>query len=219
MPVCEVDMSSEVEGSVCVPAVKVSVSLLSRCRYSGLAGRTSHELEGHGHALLIVRHVCGISRGVDWSGVGGGVAAGWSACWSSMRSRWLSQGRRRRRRKPGGTCRIRFALSGELRLQQARTGACYTIEPNPQTLSPHNSTHNVVHSCLQHAQAARHARIPRPAAREGPAPPGLSQDEDARSRKSSENCLPVLYTNIFAERGTLRLVPTATTKPYHPGRH
>jgi hypothetical protein len=143
MPVCQVYMGSAVEGGVCVPAVRVSVSLLSRCRYSGLAGRTSHELEGHGHALLIVRHVCGISRGVDWSGVGGGVAAGWSACWSSMRSRWLSQGRRRRRRKPGGTCRIRFALSGELRLQQARTGACYTIEPNPQTLSPHNSTHTM----------------------------------------------------------------------------
>jgi len=47
-----------------VPAGKLSVSLLSSCCGSGLVGRTSHELEGHGHALLIVRHVCGISRGV-----------------------------------------------------------------------------------------------------------------------------------------------------------
>lgn len=63
-----------------VPAAKLSVSLLSSCRGNGLVGRTSHELEGHGHALLIVRHVCGISRGVvglsgggGESGVGGGM--------------------------------------------------------------------------------------------------------------------------------------------------
>jgi hypothetical protein len=95
---------------------------------------------------------------------------------------------------------------------KSRTGAGYTIDLNPQTLSTDNSTHNVVHSCLQHAQAARHARIPRSAAREGPAPPGLSQDEDARSRKCSENCLLVLYTDTFAERGALRLVISSTAK-------
>jgi hypothetical protein len=116
MPVCQVYMGSVVEGGVCVPAVRVSVSLLSRCRYSGLAGRTSHELEGHGHALLIVRHVCGISRGVDWSGVGGGVAAGWSACWS-MRPRALKVV------DDEGGSRVHVphasqaSLSGELRLQ------------------------------------------------------------------------------------------------------
>ena len=55
-----------------VPAGKLSVSLLSSCRGSGLVGRTSHELEGHGHALLIVRHVCGIFRGVVGLGGGGG---------------------------------------------------------------------------------------------------------------------------------------------------
>lgn len=49
-----------------VPAGKLSVSLLSSWRGSGLVGRTSHELEGHGHALLIVRHVCGISWGGCW---------------------------------------------------------------------------------------------------------------------------------------------------------
>jgi hypothetical protein len=41
---------------------------LSGCR--GLVSRTSHELEGHGHALLVVRHICGISRGVRLGGVG-----------------------------------------------------------------------------------------------------------------------------------------------------
>ena len=55
-----------------VPAGKLSVSLLSSWRGSGLVGRTSHELEGHGHALLIVRHVCGILRGVVGLGGGGG---------------------------------------------------------------------------------------------------------------------------------------------------
>ena len=65
-----------------VPAGKLSVSLLSSWRGSGLVGRTSHELEGHGHALLIVRHVCGIFWGVGGlSGGGGeGVVGGGLVC-------------------------------------------------------------------------------------------------------------------------------------------
>jgi hypothetical protein len=174
-----------VEG-VGVPAGKVSVSLLSSYRGSGLVGRTSHELEGHGHALLIVRHVCGISRGVlgwavavvrvEWRGGGLVCLLAW-VC---------DRGRRRRRkpprRKPLRTCQAKLPFAGDLRLQQSRTGACYTIDPSDLSYaSPLHSTHNAVHSCLQHAQAARHARLPPPAAREGPAPPGLSQDEVARS--------------------------------------
>ena len=170
-----------------VPAGKLSVSLLSSWRGSGLVGRTSHELEGHGHALLIVRHVCGISRGVlGWAVAVVRVewAAGWSAC-LSMRSG--ARGRRRRRkpprRKPLRTCQAKLPFAGDLRLQQSTTGACYTIDlPDLSYASPLHSTHNAVHSCLQHAQAARHACFPPPAAREGPAPPGLSQDEVARSR-------------------------------------
>lgn len=63
MPFQHIRRIEAVEG-VGVPAGKMLVSLLSSCHRSGLVGRTSHELEGHGHALLIVRHVCGISRGV-----------------------------------------------------------------------------------------------------------------------------------------------------------
>lgn len=155
-------------------------------------GRTSHELEGHGHALLIVRHVCGISRGVCWSGgggAGGGVAAGWSACWS-MRS--ISRGRRRRRkpprRKPLRTCQAKLR-AGELRLQQSRRAHAIPLKPQISS-PPFHSTHNAVHPCLQHAQAARHARLPPPAAREGPAPPVLSQDEVSRSCMYAENSLP-----------------------------
>ena len=67
MPIRSVRRVEAIKGGVDVdvPAGKLSVSLLSSWRGSGLVGRTSHELEGHGHALLIVRHVCGISRG-DW---------------------------------------------------------------------------------------------------------------------------------------------------------
>lgn len=61
-----------------VPAGRKLVSLLSSCHRSGLVGRTSHELEGHGHALLIVRHVCGISRGVLVWAVAV-VRVGWAA--------------------------------------------------------------------------------------------------------------------------------------------
>jgi hypothetical protein len=49
---------------------RMSVSSLGLLVALSVAGswigweRTSHELEGHGHALLVVRHVCGISRGV-----------------------------------------------------------------------------------------------------------------------------------------------------------
>jgi hypothetical protein len=45
----------------------------------------------------------------------------------------------------------------------------------------HSPTQNAVHPCLQHAQAARRARLPRPAAREGPASAVLAQDEVSRS--------------------------------------
>ena len=120
-----------------VPAGKLSVSLLLGWRGSGLVGRTSHELEGHGHALLIVRHVCGISRGVlswavavvrvEWRGGGLVCLLAW-VC---------DRGRRRRRkpprRKPLRTCQAKLGirwLAGDLRLQQSRTGACYTIDPS-----------------------------------------------------------------------------------------
>jgi hypothetical protein len=76
MPVQFIRRIEVVEGGVGVPAGKVSVSLLSSCRGNGLMGRTSHELEGHGHALLVVRHVCGISRGVRL----GGVLVDWRSC-------------------------------------------------------------------------------------------------------------------------------------------
>jgi hypothetical protein len=56
-----------------------------------------------------------------------------------------------------------------------RQGQAHTIPLIlQQTLSPLHSIHNAVHPCFQHAQAARYARLPRPAAREGSAPPGLS---------------------------------------------
>lgn len=76
MPVRRVQKSAAAGGGVGVPAGKLSVSLLSSCRGSGLVGRTSHELEGHGHALLIVRHVCGIS-----GGYAGAAAAVWVVEW------------------------------------------------------------------------------------------------------------------------------------------
>jgi hypothetical protein len=58
----------------------VSVSSFSQA-VAGSVVRTSHELEGHGHALLVVRHICGISRGVRLGGVGelAGLAV---LCWA-----------------------------------------------------------------------------------------------------------------------------------------
>ena len=58
--------------SVCL---SLSLSLSLSTRRAHLL-RTSHELEGHGHALLVVRHVCGISRGVRL----GGVLVDWRSC-------------------------------------------------------------------------------------------------------------------------------------------
>lgn len=79
-----------------------------------------------------------------------------------------------------------------------RAGQAHAIPLIPQTSStPPHSTHNAVHSCLQHAQAARHACFPPPAAREGPAPPGLSQDEVARSRMYTCTDTACLYTMLM----------------------
>lgn len=60
-------MRTGCEGAVSISAM--SKLLLSRKRASGTKIRTSHELEGHGDALLIVRHFGGISRELVWSGV------------------------------------------------------------------------------------------------------------------------------------------------------
>lgn len=111
-------------------------------------------------------------------------AAEWSACLLEYALEVVVEGGSR---LAGSRCaRARPSFAGDLRLQQSRTGA-YAIPLIPHaSLTPRHSAHNAVHSCLQHAQAARHARLPPPAAREGPAPPGLSQDEVARSR---------MYTN------------------------
>ena len=176
MPIWRVRRSEAVASGVDVPAVKLSVSLLSSWVTSGLAGRTSHELEGHGNALLIVRHVCGISWGIRfewrrwWWWSGGGLL-----CLLVAYSRG-----RRRRSKPEPRARAKPSLlaSCDSNSQDGRIA----IPLNPQIrLSASPLTHNAVHSCLQHAQAARHARLPRPAAREEPAPPGHSQDEVSRS--------------------------------------
>jgi hypothetical protein len=135
MPIQWVRGVEAVEGGMAigVPAGKLSVSLLSSCRGSGLVGRTSHELEGHGHALLIVRHVCGISRGVlagavavlraDWSGGGLVCLLGYAIGRFEVVDEGGSRlaGSRRARAGPS------FAVDQQL--QQSRTGAYYTIEP------------------------------------------------------------------------------------------
>jgi len=55
-----------VDALVVVDVVLPAVLGLVLVREAGVEA-SSHELEGHGHALLVVRHICGISRGfVIW---------------------------------------------------------------------------------------------------------------------------------------------------------
>jgi hypothetical protein len=77
--------------------------------------------------------------------------------------------------------------------------------------------HNAVYPCLQHAQAACRARLPRPAAREGPAPPVLAQDEVSRSCSYPRERSIQRYTNAnnVAEGGALRFV-LVVLKKKHP---
>jgi hypothetical protein len=215
MPIQRVRRVEAVEVGVCVdvPAGKLSVSLLSSCRGSGLMGRTSHELEGHGHALLIVRHVCGISRGVfGWSGGGGegGVAAGWSTC-LSMRP---DASRLSTKEEAGASPEAAAHVPGQASLATCnsnRAGQARAIPLISQTSStPLHSIHNAVHSCLQHAQAACHARLPRPAAREESAPPVNSQDEVACPCMYNNTRLTVLYANAVTEGGALWLAAAAS---------
>lgn len=126
-------------------------------------------------------------------------AADWSAC-LSMRSG--ARGRRRRRkpprRKPLRTCQAKLGIRWLATCDCNRAGQAHAIPLIPQTSStPPHSTHNAVHSCLQHAQAARHACFPPPAAREGPAPPGLSQDEVARPRMYTCTDTACLYIMLM----------------------
>lgn len=138
MPVQYVRKIEVREGGVGVgvPAGKLSVSLLSSWRGSGLVGRTSHELEGHGHALLIVRHVCGISWGVvGLSGGGGegGVGDGLVCLLEYAIGRSRSS-TKEEAASPEAAAHVPgqagHSLAGDLRLQQSRTGACYTIDPS-----------------------------------------------------------------------------------------
>ena len=153
MPIRSVRRVETIKGGVDVdvPAGKLSVSLLSSCRRSGLMGRTSHELEGHGHALLIVRHVCGISRGVGWSGVCGGVAAGWSAC-LSMRP---DASRLSTKEEAGASPEAAAHVPGQASLATCnsnRAGQAHAVPLISKTSpTPLHSIHNAVHSCLQHA--------------------------------------------------------------------
>lgn len=170
-----------------VPAGKLSVSLLSSWRGSGLVGRTSHELEGHGHALLIVRHVCGISWGVIGLGGGGGEGGvgGGLVCLLEYAIQRSRSSTKEEAASPEAAAHVPGQAGHSLATcdSNSRAGQAHAIPLIPHaSLTPRHSTHNAVHSCLQHAQAARHACFPPPAAREGPAPPGLSQDEVARSR-------------------------------------
>jgi hypothetical protein len=134
MPVQYVCRIEVVEGSVGVPARKVSVSLLSSCRGSGLIGRTSHELEGHGHALLIVRHVCGISRGIfDWAVAVVRVewAAEWSTCLLEYAIEVVVEGGSRLAGSRCARARPSFHSLATCDCNRAsRTGACYTIDPS-----------------------------------------------------------------------------------------
>jgi hypothetical protein len=65
-----------VDALVVVDVVLPAVLGLVLVREAGVEA-SSHELEGHGHALLVVGHVCGISRGISLKGV---VVCGWIDC-------------------------------------------------------------------------------------------------------------------------------------------
>ena len=130
--------------------------------------------------------------------------------------RYAIQGRRESRRKPE---EARAEPSFDWQLRLATTG--HTID-SQKHLPSHTkftltNTQNAVYSCLQHAQAARRPRLPRPAAREGPAPPVHAQDEVSRQRsyrkKHDSNEIPMLTP--IAEGGALRFVSVALKKQ-HP---
>jgi hypothetical protein len=133
------------------------------------------------------------------------VAAGWSAC-LGMRSDASRSSTKEEAASPEAAAHV----PGQASLSTSnsnRAGQAHTIPLNPQTSStPRHSTHNAVHPCLQHAQAARHARLPRPAACEEPAPPGHSQDEVACPCMYTNTRLPASYANTVIEGGALWLV-------------
>jgi hypothetical protein len=174
-----------VDALVVVDVVLPAVLGLVLVREAGVEA-SSHELERHGHALLVVGHVCGIFSGgwLVWEVL---LVGGWIGCpleWYAVHAiegRRVEGGSRKRHvHEPSqastGSCDLRL---------QAR--AAYTIDSrkhhsSASHLLTHTHTHNAVYSRLQHAQAARRPRLPRPAAREGPAPPVLAQDEVSRQR-------------------------------------
>lgn len=167
-----------------VPAVKLLVSLLSSCRGSELVGRTSHELEGHGHALLIVRHVCGILRGLLVWAVAV-VRVEWAAEWSACLLEYAIGRSRSSTKEEAASPEAAAHVPGQASLATCdsnRAGQAHAIPLIPQTSStlptpPTMQSTRAFNMLRQRAMPAFRPQQPVRACASG-----LSQDEVARSR-------------------------------------